>query len=110
MIKSTEQLQLRNSSNKLCSRFVGLFAITKVINANAYELALPPQLQALHPVFNITRLKPYIVNSLKFATHPQRFDRPPPEADADTNGDMVREVERIVASRKPLRNSETDTT
>jgi hypothetical protein len=99
VLLSTEGLQLRNFNNKLCSRFVGPFTITKVINANAYELALPPQLQALHPVFNITRIKPYRASSPKFVTRPQRFDRPPPEADADTNGDKVWEVERIVAAR-----------
>ena len=50
-------------------------------------------------MFNISRLKPYIASSSKFATRPQRFDRPPPEADADTNGDQVYEIERIVAAR-----------
>jgi transposase InsO family protein len=99
VLLTTEGLQLRNFTNKLCSRFIGPFPITKVVNANAFELKLPPQLQALHPVFNISRLKPYVPNNSKFATRPQRFDRPPPEADADTNGDAVFEVERIVAAR-----------
>jgi len=99
VLLSTEHLQLRNFTNKLCSRFVGPFSVTKVVNANAFELALPPQLKALHPVFNISRLKPYTASSPKFATRPQRFDRPPPEADADTNGDKVYEIERIVAAR-----------
>jgi len=95
----TEGLQLRNFTNKLCSRYIGPFPITKMINANAFELKLPPQLQALHPVFNIDRLKPYIANNSKFATRPQRFSRPPPEAEADTNGEAAYEVERIIAAR-----------
>jgi len=99
VLLTTEGLQLRNFTNKLCSRFIGPFAITKMINANAFELALPPQLQALHPVFNISRLKQYVANNSKFAARPVRFDRPPPEAEADTNGDTVFEVERIVAAR-----------
>jgi hypothetical protein len=99
VLLTTEGLQLRNFTNKLCSRFVGPFPITKVINANAFELALPPQMQALHPVFNISRLKPYIASNSKFAARPLRFDRRPPEAEADTNGDTVWEVERIIAAR-----------
>ena len=99
VLLSTEHLTLRNFTNKLCSRFVGPFPVTKVVNANAFELKLPPQLQALHPVFNISRLKPYVASNPKFATRPQRFGRPPPEADTDTNGDKVFEVERIVAAR-----------
>jgi len=63
------------------------------------SLSYPPQLKALHPVFNIDRLKPYVANNQKFASRPQRFDRPPPEADSDTNGDKVFEVERIIAAR-----------
>jgi len=99
VLLTTEGLQLRNFTNKLCSRFIGPFPITKMINANSFELKLPPQLKALHPVFNIDRLKPYVANNPKFASRPQRFDRPPPEADSDTNGDKVFEVERIVAAR-----------
>ena len=59
VLLSTEGLQLRDGTNKLCSRFIGPFAVTDVVNANAYTLALPPQLQALHPTFNIDKLKPY---------------------------------------------------
>ena len=55
---STGGLQLRNGSNKLCSRFIGPFEVVEVVNANAYKLKLPPQLQALHPTFNIDKLKP----------------------------------------------------
>ena len=99
VLLSTDGLQLRNFTNKLCSRYVGPFAITKEINANAFELALPRQMQALHPVFNISRLKLYRANSPQFATRPLRFDRPPPVAERDSNGDAVFEVERIVAAR-----------
>jgi hypothetical protein len=100
VLLTTEGLQLRNFTNKLCSRFIGPFPITsKVINANSFELKLPPQHKALHPVFNIDRLKHYVPNNSKFASRLQRFDRPTPEAYADTNGDTVFEVERIVAAK-----------
>ena len=97
---STEGLQLRNGSNKLCSRFIGPFEVLEVVNANAYKLKLPPQLQALHPTFNIDKLKPYRDGRRLFPNRPLQFDRPPPEVQADSNGDAQFEVERIVAQRK----------
>lgn len=100
VLLSTEGLQLRGQSNKLCSPFVGPFAITEVINANAFRLALPPQMRALHPVFNISRLKPYVSSSAAFTTRPQRFDRPPPDVQADSNGDALWQVDRVLACKK----------
>ena len=97
---STEGLKLRGFSNKLCSRYVGPFRVTAAVNANAYTLALPPQLQALHPTFNISRLKPYRDGRLAFPTRPQPYDRPPPDAEADTNGDAEWLVERVLACKR----------
>ena len=100
VLLSTEGLQLRGHSNKLCSRYVGPFAVTEVVNTNAIRLALPPQMQALHPVFNISRLKPYVSSSAAFASRPLRYDRPPPEAEADTNGEALWQVDRVLACKK----------
>jgi Chromo (CHRromatin Organisation MOdifier) domain len=100
VLLSTDGLQLREFTNKLCSRFIGPFAVTAVVNANAYTLALPPQLQALHPTFNISKLKKYRDGRAAFPTRPQPFNRPPPEAKRDSNGDQLWDVERIVAVRK----------
>ena len=100
VLLSTEGLTLRNFTSKLCARYVGPFAVTAVVNANAYTLALPPQLQALHPTFNIDKLKPYRDGLAAFPTRPRAFDRPAPEAEADSNGDSVYEVERITAQRR----------
>jgi RNase H-like domain found in reverse transcriptase/Reverse transcriptase (RNA-dependent DNA polymerase)/Integrase zinc binding domain/Chromo (CHRromatin Organisation MOdifier) domain len=97
---STEGLQLRGFGNKLCSRYIGPFAVTAVVNANAYTLALPPQLQALHSTFNISRLKPYREGRAAFPLRPQAYDRPPPDAEADTNGDTQWLVERVLASKR----------
>ena len=36
----------------------GPYTITKAIRVNAFELSIPPFL-ALHPVFNVDRLRPY---------------------------------------------------
>ena len=44
---------------KLTGRFIGPLKVTRVINPNAYELELPPQLR-IHPVQNISKLRHYI--------------------------------------------------
>jgi hypothetical protein len=54
----------------------------------------------LHHVFNISRLKLYVSSSTAFATRPQRYERPPPEADADTNGEALWQVDSVLACKK----------
>ena len=98
VLLSTEGLTLRGHSNKLSSRWVGPFTITAVVNANAYTLDLPPQLSALHPTFNIDKLKAYKDPGL-FPGRPTPLARPPPTAAADSNGDAEYEVEAITAQR-----------
>ena len=100
VLLSTDGLQLRGFTNKLCSRYIGPFEVTAVVNPNAYTLALPPQLSALHPTFNISKLKPHRDGTAAFPSRPQPFARPPPEAEADSNGDAVWVVDRIVAVRR----------
>ena len=99
VLLSTDGIALRGTDNKLTSRFVGPFAITAVVNANAYTIDLPPQLSALHPTFNIDKLKRYVV-SANFATRPRQSARPPPTAVADSNGDAEWEVDHITAQRR----------
>ena len=98
VLLSTDGIALRGMDNKLTSRFVGPFVVTAVVNANAYTIALPPQLQALHPTFNIDKLKRYIVAD-GFATRPRQMSRPPPTAIADSNGDAEWEVDHVTAQR-----------
>jgi Integrase zinc binding domain/Chromo (CHRromatin Organisation MOdifier) domain len=98
VLLKTDGLTLRGFNNKLCSRYVGPFVITAVVNANAYTLALPPQLEALHSTFNIDKLKSYHDGAV-FPTRPRQHARPPPVADADSNGDQTWEVERVTAQR-----------
>jgi hypothetical protein len=106
VLLATEGLQLRHGNNKLCSRYIGPFAVTAVVNPNAYTLALPPQLEALHPTINISRLKRYRDGRAAFPTRPQQYERPPPVVDADTNGDREFVVDRIIAARKRGRATE----
>ena len=97
VLLSTEGLALHGFASKLTSRYVGPFVVTAMVNANAYALALPPQLRALHPTFNIDKLKLYR-RSESFPTRPLKFARPP-AADADSNGDQLWSVERITAQK-----------
>ena len=106
VLLSTDGLQLKHGSDKLCSRFVGPFKITAVVNRNAYTLALPPQLQALHPTFNIEKLKLYRDGRALFPGRPQPFDRQPPVIEQDSNGDQEWAVESIVAQRRYRRRDE----
>ncbi|XP_052723888.1 uncharacterized protein LOC108343993 [Vigna angularis] len=47
---------------KLSPKFVGPYQILKKIGSVAYELALPPQLSNLHPVFHVSQLRKYVAD------------------------------------------------
>ena len=87
----------RERAAKLTGRFIGPLRVTRVINPNSYELALPEQLH-IWPVQNISKLRHYIRSPDRFAGRPQPVSRPPPEA-ADASGDGLYVVERILAKR-----------
>jgi hypothetical protein len=73
VLLSTEHLKMLGSEKrtpKFTFRYLGPFKIKRVVNANAYELDLPPTMQ-IHPVLNIDRLKQYRDGRLAFP------DRPP---------------------------------
>ena len=47
-------------SKKLSPRFLGPYQILRRIGPVAYEIALPPQLANLHPVFHVSQLRKYV--------------------------------------------------
>jgi len=47
-------------SRKLSPRFLGCYQISRRIGPVAYEIALPPQLANLHPVFHVSQLRKYV--------------------------------------------------
>ena len=47
-------------SRKLSLKFLGPYQISKRIGSVAYEIALPPQLANLHPVFHVSQLRKYV--------------------------------------------------
>ena len=44
---------------KLCPRYIGPFEVLKHVEEVDYELALPPGLSGVHPVFHVSMLKKY---------------------------------------------------
>ena len=55
---STMNLHLTHASKKLSERWVGPYIITKLVGNNAVELKLPQSMK-IHPVVNISQIKPY---------------------------------------------------
>lgn len=82
---------------KLTARFVGPFKITRIINDNAYELELPPQLR-IHAVQNVSKLRAYVRSPVRFDGRPRPVDRPAPDMEDATAGEQWH-VERILAKR-----------
>ena len=108
VLLSTRDLKLADSgasrAAKLTARFVGPFTVRAVINGNAYELDLPPQLR-VHPVQNISKLRRYVRSPQQFAGRPQADSRPPPDC-IDPAGDAQYVVERVLAQRGTGRRRE----
>jgi hypothetical protein len=82
---------------KFACRFIGPFPVTRVVNSNAYELGLPPQLR-IHPVLNVSRLKAYHDGVTAFPLRPAPDTRPPPES-VTADGEEQYEVECLLARR-----------
>ena len=98
VLLATEGLQLRSGTHKLTGRYIGPFQVIGGVNENAVTLELPPLLGALHPTFNISRLKLYRDGSERFPTRPKQLHQPP-AVSADTNGVAAYEVESVLAQR-----------
>ena len=47
---------------KLSPRYIGPFEILRRQGAIAYELALPPELSGVHPMFHVSMLRKYILD------------------------------------------------
>lgn len=72
-LRSREENEMLGSSTKLRSRFVGPFRIVRKINANAFEIELPPAMRRVHNVINVVYLR-RVVEMGTFG----RVDEPPP--------------------------------
>ena len=94
VLLSTEHLQLKGEGRtpKLTYKYIGPFQVRRVVGANAYELDLPSTL-GIHPVLNVSRLKPYHDGFASHPDRPQPHHRPPPETVEDDGGEVY-EVSR----------------
>ena len=100
VLLSTANLKLVGESKrarKFTERFIGPYRVKRVINANAYELELPPQLK-IHPTINVSQLKEYHDGSAAFPARPAAITRPEPAA-VTNDGAPEWEVERILDHR-----------
>lgn len=101
---STADLSLKalGQSKKLLPKFIGPFKVLKVISDNAYELEFPAKYRRLHPVINVSRLKPYRPSDPSTFPSRDRYDRPLPDLDEDDDG---YEVESILDKCRIRRNN-----
>ena len=79
VLLSTTDLRLKMKvTPKLTARYIGPFAIKRVLSPLNYELYLPPSL-SIHPVFHISKLKAYNSSEQFDSLRPSPPTRPPPE-------------------------------
>ena len=85
-------------ARKFTERYIGPFRAKRVVNANAYELELPPTMK-IHPTVNISQLKQYHDGSDAFPSRPAPLTRPAPVVVAN-DGAPEWEVERVLDHRR----------
>jgi hypothetical protein len=95
---STAHLRNEMRAPKLAPKFIGPFPISRVVSDVAYELELPATMSRIHPVFHISKLKPYRDGTSAFPDRHQLPTRPAPELLPDT-GEQAWEVDRVVGKR-----------
>jgi RNase H-like domain found in reverse transcriptase/Reverse transcriptase (RNA-dependent DNA polymerase)/Integrase zinc binding domain/Retroviral aspartyl protease/Integrase core domain/Chromo (CHRromatin Organisation MOdifier) domain len=99
VLLSTEHLRMvgDNRTPKFTFKYIGPFRVVRLAGSNACELALPEPMK-IHPVLNVSRLKPYRDGSVSHPERMQPHPRPAPEL-VHEDGAEVYEVERVLASR-----------
>lgn len=91
---STVNLKLPATlSRKFKARFIGPYEVLRVVSPVAYKLKLPRSLH-IHPVFHVSLLRPWRVDS-EFPSHTTTVTRPPP---VDPEDDRF-EVETLLNKR-----------
>jgi hypothetical protein len=90
---SSENIKTKRPSKKLDHRRLGPFNIIAKYSTHAVKLQLPDSMKAIHPVFHIRLLEPYIQNSI-----PNRRQPPPPPIEIEENPEY--EVSAILDSWK----------
>lgn len=100
VLLSTENLQLkdRERTKKLLGKYIGPFIVRRIASKVAYELELPASMK-IHPVFHVSKLKPYRDGAAEWPERKQDdLQRPPPEL-LNEDGEEEWEVEKILNRR-----------
>ncbi|KAG1967775.1 retrotransposable element [Pimephales promelas] len=90
---STKNIPLRSVSNKLAPKFIGPFAVTKIVSPVAVRLQLPLAYKRIHPVFHVSKVKPVFYARI----NPPVPVPPPPRL---VDGEPSYSVNRILDSRR----------
>lgn len=85
-----KNLRTTRPKKKFAARFIGPFKVEERHGLQAYRLALPPQMSAIHPVFHVSLLEPY---------HRSGDVCPPPE---EVEGEEEWEVEAVCGVGKMI--------
>jgi hypothetical protein len=80
-------------TKKLSPIFIGPYTITEVVSSVAYKLKLPHTMK-IHPVFHVSKLKPYLEDDGEFPG--RKHPNPAPEI---IDGEEEFEVEEILDRR-----------
>ena len=99
VLLSTAHLRNEERAPKLAPKFIGPFAVSRVVSSVAYELELPASMSRVHPVFHVSKLRPYRDGSSAFPDRQQLPVRPGPDVLPET-GEQAWEVERVVGKRR----------
>lgn len=88
-----KHLKTDRPTKKLDDKWFGPFPIEKVVSRSAFRLKLPKTMK-VHPVFNVSKLRPYIPDPVM-----HRHPKPPPPPTITEDGSKEFEVESIEDSR-----------
>ena len=90
VLLSSKNMQIKSKgTRKLMPRFLGPFAVERRIGDLAYQLAIPPSLGKVHPVFHVSLLRLYTASP----------DQPLPPMPVLLDGEVEFEIERVLDHR-----------
>ena len=93
VLLSTANYNLKLPSQKLAPRFIGPLKVLEIRGPNTVKIEVPPRLQAIQPLQNISHLRPY-------HERPAEIGPPPVTQDPELiDGEEEFEVEDILAHR-----------
>ena len=95
VLLSTANLKLQ-PNNKLTNRYCGPFKISKIVSRNAVKLELPSHMK-IHPVVNVSRVRPYVDGSDQYPQRNNEYGPDEPIINAD--GALFYEVDRLLDRR-----------